>query len=198
MADENQDQQQVEHQEQSDRQGEPKGNFRQALDAERARGEQLQRENAMLRAGVDLDSAAGQLFAKGYDGPLESDEIRKIASQVNALRDAATVTPSEPDPSVAYRETVERGTNHPGTTPGGTTPTRQPLPVEKIEELAYKDAKASGRDLDGVRQQLFAAHLGAARIKGENVWDPRAHRLKAAQFDAASQTYGSAAEVPVD
>lgn len=45
-----------------------------------------QREIAFHRAGVDVDSPIGKLFAKAYDGELDLAVIKEAAGEVNALR----------------------------------------------------------------------------------------------------------------
>jgi hypothetical protein len=45
------------------------------------------RELAFLKAGVDLDSKMGQVFAKGYDGELDADAIRSEWSELAPRRD---------------------------------------------------------------------------------------------------------------
>ena len=78
---------------------------RQALDRERdrtraaraeaAEAEQLRREVAFLRAGVDADSPLGQVFQKGYDGELDVEAIKTAWS---AIAPAATPPPSSETP----------------------------------------------------------------------------------------------------
>lgn len=45
------------------------------LEAAQADARSAQRELAMRRAGVDLDSPIGALFAKAYDGEIDGDQI---------------------------------------------------------------------------------------------------------------------------
>lgn len=46
------------------------------LETQLAASNSLARENAMLRAGVDLESPVGKLFAKGYDGELDVEAVK--------------------------------------------------------------------------------------------------------------------------
>jgi hypothetical protein len=41
----------------------------------------LQRENAMLRSGLDLESPLGQLFLKGYDGEYSAEALKAEAAK---------------------------------------------------------------------------------------------------------------------
>lgn len=73
--------------------------------------ERLARENAMLRAGVDLDSKAGTYFAKGYDGELTADAIKAEAAEIpGVLRGQTAVTPppAAPEPNVDEGAADER------------------------------------------------------------------------------------------
>ena len=48
----------------------------------------MKREMAFLKAGVDTDTKAGQLLFKAYDGDLEVDLIRVEADELGILKDA--------------------------------------------------------------------------------------------------------------
>ena len=61
--------------------------------------DQMKREMAFLKAGVDTDSKAGKLLFKAYDGDLETDLIRVEAEELGILKDAAP--PPGPDNSEA-------------------------------------------------------------------------------------------------
>lgn len=47
------------------------------LEGEAARASELERQLAFAKAGVDLDTKAGQYFFKGYDGELSATAIRE-------------------------------------------------------------------------------------------------------------------------
>ena len=55
----------------------------------------MKREMAFLKAGVDTDSKAGQLLFKAYDGELDTDLLRLEAEELGILRDGL-VNSSEP------------------------------------------------------------------------------------------------------
>ena len=48
----------------------------------------MRREMAFLKAGVNTDTKAGQLLYKAYDGELETDLLRAEAEELGILRDA--------------------------------------------------------------------------------------------------------------
>lgn len=57
----------------------------------RTEADQLRRENAMLKAGVDLESPVGKMFARAYDGELDPEMIKTGATEVGALTPAPVV-----------------------------------------------------------------------------------------------------------
>lgn len=61
-----------------------------------AEGDAAKRELALIKAGVDTDTALGKLFAKSYDGELTADAIKAAAAEIPGLvtpvTDAATTT----------------------------------------------------------------------------------------------------------
>lgn len=59
----------------------------------RLEAETAKKENAFLKAGIDLDSPLGKMFAKGYDGELTVDALKSAASAVGLL-------PTSADPEV--------------------------------------------------------------------------------------------------
>ena len=49
----------------------------------------MKREMAFLKAGVDTDTKAGKLLFKAYDGELETDLLRAEAAELGILREAS-------------------------------------------------------------------------------------------------------------
>lgn len=76
---------------QQDEQQQESHNIRQlrekARNADRvaAENEQLKRELALTKSGVDLTSPIGQLFAKAYDGPATADAVKASAVEYGVL-----------------------------------------------------------------------------------------------------------------
>lgn len=60
------------------------------------------RENVMLKAGVDVETALGQMFTRAYDGELTVEAVRAQASEIGAL----TPTSPVPDPQITADETA--------------------------------------------------------------------------------------------
>lgn len=87
--------------------------------------EAAKRENAMLRAGVDLDSAAGKYFLAGYDGELDSDAIKAEATKIPGLIRAAT----DPEANTEGDEGDEGQTEQP---PARRQPTAEELERDQM------------------------------------------------------------------
>lgn len=64
-------------------------------------GDKARRENVMLRAGVDIDSKLGQMFARSYEGDLDVDAVKA------EWADLAPAAPAkeEPNPEDAAQQT---------------------------------------------------------------------------------------------
>jgi hypothetical protein len=71
----------------------------QASEANRIAAESVARENAMLKAGIDVESPLGGMFLSAYKGDLTTEAIRAQAAQVGAWKDPATAPPPPADPS---------------------------------------------------------------------------------------------------
>lgn len=61
--------------------------------------DEMKREMAFLKAGVDTESKAGQLLYKAYDGDLDTDLIRSEAEELGILRDSPVPQQVQTDPS---------------------------------------------------------------------------------------------------
>jgi hypothetical protein len=89
----------------------PKALRRAADEGRKAKAElaSAKRELAMLKAGVDLESPIGKLFAKAYDGDTAADAIK--AEWAAIAPKAGTDTPVAPEPVITddeARSTTER------------------------------------------------------------------------------------------
>lgn len=54
-------------------------------DAVKAEAEAARRELAFLKAGIDVDSPTGKLFAKAYDGSADLDSVKAAASEYGLI-----------------------------------------------------------------------------------------------------------------
>lgn len=68
-----------------------------AKDADRVRAEadSARRELALLKAGIDLDSPQGKLFAKAYDGDFTVDAVKAAATEYGVIDAPKPQVPAE-------------------------------------------------------------------------------------------------------
>lgn len=77
-------------------------NLRDAKERSDKRAKQLERENAVLKAGIDTTTPVGAMFLDAYKGDLTTEKIREEAAAVGAWKDPAAVeaeAPPEPTPA---------------------------------------------------------------------------------------------------
>lgn len=139
--------------------------LREAYEASQSSNGVLARENAMLRAGVDLDSPLGKMFARAYDGELDTDAVRAAATEVGAMRAATpaaevTLEPGE-EGSTDLRQELGTG----GTPPGGG---EGPHPTVKMADAAKEVLVKTGNHgralAAGFGELVGAAAEGDRRI----------------------------------
>jgi hypothetical protein len=63
-------------------------------DSAKAEAEAARRELAMLKAGIDLDTPQGKLFAKAYDGEPTLDAVKSAAEEYGVIQ-AMNAIPAE-------------------------------------------------------------------------------------------------------
>lgn len=101
------------------------------------------RENALLKAGVDLNVPVGQLFAKGYDGKLEVADIVAAAEGIPGVIKSAEVieTPAETlIPPEEVTATAERQALANGAAPDAGITEHPKLAAQKVAEQVRADA----------------------------------------------------------
>ena len=59
-------------------------------DEARAEAQNAKRELALMKAGIDLDSPQGKLFAKAYDGEISVDAVRASAAEYGLIATSQT------------------------------------------------------------------------------------------------------------
>ena len=147
----------------------PRGLRRAAEAGQRAKAEnlELRRENALLRAGVDLDSPLGALFAKGYDGDPSDDAIREAWAEVHGAVPPTPEVPMTPDPhitaderaSTAQRQALANGS--PADLPPGPAD-----PRDEADRIREAVVASGGRAEDGVAAALD--HILGAATRGDH------------------------------
>jgi small-conductance mechanosensitive channel len=125
----------------------------------------LNRENAMLKAGVDVESALGQMFSRAYDGELTVEAIRTQASEIGAL--APTAPPSNepeitPEEQQAGRERAALGADA-----GSPQGLPEVDPVQQGWTEYHADLKR------GVQRDTAAGNVIGSMIAAANDGDPR-------------------------
>jgi hypothetical protein len=137
--------------------------------------EQMKRENAMLKAGVDLSSPLGTLFLDGYKGELDPDAIKTAWSGLPSAAAAPTPSPETeaPDPE-ALRRQQEREALHNGSVAPGSEPPADPV------DAAYKvfhDGMKRGMSRDRAAPAAIDVMLKAAMDGDERmIYDPQRYR----------------------
>lgn len=63
-----------------------------------------QRELALIKAGVDVNSPTGRLFAKAYDGELDVDTVKSAAMEYGVVAPPSPTT-ATPDEQAAWTRT---------------------------------------------------------------------------------------------
>jgi len=149
--------------------------------------EQTQRENVMLRAGVDMSHPAAEIFTNGYSGKLELDDVKeawaKIAGTPAPTAETPPVNADGSDPNVvAALADLEKQRNQLGS--GGTPPGEEPSVDPQSEMIqGFHADRQRGR----TREQ--AMDLGLDRLFGRAAeGDERVVSTGASGISAAQQS----------
>jgi hypothetical protein len=71
-------------------------------DTAKAEAQAAKRELALLKAGIDLESPTGKLFAKAYDGEASVEAIKLSATEYGLIgTESAPAAPTQAAPSVS-------------------------------------------------------------------------------------------------
>jgi hypothetical protein len=121
----------------------------------------LKRENAMLRAGIDIDSKLGKMFLRTYEGDLSDiDAIKTEATEIGLIK-AAEAPPAETDTTETKDEvtdTAERRT----LANGGLPDDKQPANVTTDALAKAEAAIDKGMTFDKAAGGFIAAKAAAA------------------------------------
>lgn len=154
--------------------------------------EQLKRENAFLRAGVDVDSKIGSMLFKTYDGDLSDiDALRNEWSELQPHTQQQATTPPETAPTPAgfqdpagqqqHRETISgQGT------PTGEAPTETPHPLDRVFEQFHANPSIP---LENRQEAAMAEMLGAYFGGDKRVMFNKAAHLGQAQRNASEDVF---------
>jgi hypothetical protein len=126
----------------------------------------LQRELAFTKAGIDTDTDAGKIFARGYDGELTSEAIKAAAAGFN-LAPAPVEPPADPEVALEPNEAAVLAA---GAELGGTPPPAEPPTADPYEDATrvFEEHHANGSRIEAVGFALNsvanAANRGDQRV----------------------------------
>ena len=135
----------------------------------RAEMETVRREATFLRAGVDLESKAGKLLFKAYDGELDADAIKAEAADIGALAaPAPAAAPAQPEqtPAPTYTDdersqTRERAALATGSEVPTAAPDVNPWAAGFAE---YQELRTSGAPLNDAADAVLGRVMEAAYL----------------------------------
>lgn len=141
---------------------------RKAAETTAAETPNLARENAMLRAGVDLDTPLGQLFADGYKGELDKDAIKAAFGNLGVSPTSGETNEPDPNADQPSAEELARQQREQALSNGGTPPGGEPDEDPYIAAMAaYHDAggnQTNAARVAGLQKIFDAAAAGDARV----------------------------------
>lgn len=128
----------------------------------------VQRELALVKAGIDTDSALGKMFARSYDGEMSADAVKAAWTEIapapaTPTTDEPAFTTPDPDLSSDATSTAERT----ALANGGANPDIAPKPDPRVTgEAAFKAAVDAGGTEASALAGFFDTLVGAA-IEGD-------------------------------
>lgn len=136
----------------------------------------LRRENAMLKAGIDVNTPLGTLFLNAYEGELETDAIRDAFHKIAPPAPVTATEAEEPDMApvgdnddAQFAEERQRLASG-GLGDDGHTIDRDPRKV--AIELGNK-MLADGKSREDAMASAFSSMAGAAAAGDSRViWNP--------------------------
>lgn len=150
-----------------------------------AENDQLKREMAFLRAGIDDSTPLGKMFVSAYDGELTAEAIRAAALEVGAYE--APKDP-EPTPDQLQQQTIRDqlqggGASSAGQPAAGANGEVSKTAQDKAREIYDETVKTLGAD--AAREEAFASvFAGAATGVPGAVFNQAEWNQKAAQHPA--------------
>lgn len=128
--------------------------------------DEMKREMAFLKAGVDMESKAGQLLFKAYDGDLETDLIRSEAEDLGVLT-SSTPEPDTPVEDVSVeREVAEqrRALSEDSVPPEATTENPYDAGHRQFQEMVAAGRPKEDAAANFVKTVIEAAGSGDDRV----------------------------------
>lgn len=138
-----------------------------ALKAELA---QVKVDNAMLAAGIDLESATGKMFRKAWDGDPDVEKIKSAAAEIpGAIKAAPEPAPAdgdgEPDREAGEAtQFAERAALTSEGAAGVENPDPRKGAFEGLDEALAGGARFEDASADALRSLVGAANAGDRRV----------------------------------
>lgn len=135
---------------------------------------QLQRENAFLKAGVDVTSVNGKYLLKGYDGELTTEAIQQEAAAMGLIGEKTEEVEEDEGASEDEKAFDSAASDASSRSPGDEQPNDHPsIAADKIAEEALKKG--------ATREDALAASvslIGGAAASGDSrvIWTPGGNR----------------------
>lgn len=154
---------------------------------DRQENEQLKRELAFAKAGIDTDSKLGSMLAKTWDGDLDDIESLKAEwAELNPAAGQTSTTPPETAPTPEGFQNPADQQQHRENVSGNGTPTGQagkpgPNPFDQAFESFHKNGAIP---LEGRQEAALGTVLGAYFQGDQRVMFDRNAHLAAAQATA--------------
>lgn len=128
--------------------------------------EEMKREMAFLKAGVDTESKAGQLLFKAYDGELDPDLLRVEAEELGILKGAKPEPEPEPEVTEADAQVAQQRRDLVSDQVPPDTQTESPYDVGHKQ---FKELVDAGRPVDDAAAQFVSTVIEAAASGDERV-----------------------------
>lgn len=142
------------------------------------RAAELERDNAMLRAGVPTDTPLGQMFARAYDGQLEPDAVKAAWAEVAPSTESTPPPPEETEQVNESERQAETDTRRTLTTGGAGESVGTPPPTDPVKKGYddFQEALRDGQSRERASAAVFGNILTAAASGDERVifsgWKP--------------------------
>jgi hypothetical protein len=132
--------------------------------AEAEEGRQAKRELAAMKAGIDLSTPVGTLFAKAYDGEWEPDALKSawaklgVSASSSGQQQDDGASDAEKAQRAAERQAAMEGQQHLGETKfGDWKPEGQSAQQRVVQDLHEARSKVTATDYVGALEQGKAA-----------------------------------------
>jgi hypothetical protein len=139
--------------------------------AAKAEAEGLRRDLAFAKAGIDIDTPKGKMFAKSYEGDLSAADIKAGFEDIFGAPTAEAPTPAADDTDeAARREALRQQTQeHRDLTAAGSEQTPPPA-ADLVKEgyAKFEEALSAGKPRELAFKEILSGHIGGANAGQKN------------------------------